>query len=61
MAAVQFARRVSNACGVNLPASFVLDKSHTVESIIARVEALVRCACFSSRLDSIPYQHCRVK
>ncbi|BDA45159.1 Carboxylic acid reductase [Coccomyxa sp. Obi] len=41
MAAVQFARRVSNACGVNLPASFVLDKSHTVDSIIARVKELV--------------------
>lgn len=44
LGAVQFARRVSDACGVNLPASFVLDKSQTLEATAAHVQALVRCS-----------------
>ncbi len=42
LAAIQFARYVSELCGVNLPVSFVLDHSHSLQAIIDRVSSLVR-------------------
>ena len=45
LAAIQFARRVSEACGVSLPVSYVLDKSRTLDGIASHVQALVRCVC----------------
>jgi hypothetical protein len=44
LAAIQFARAVSELCGVNLPVSFVLDHSHSLGAITAHVQGLVRCA-----------------
>ena len=41
LAAVQFARHVSELCGVNLPVSYVLDHSHSLQAIIDHVEELV--------------------
>ena len=41
LAAVQFARHVSELCGVNLPVSFVLDHSHSLQAITDHVEQLV--------------------
>ena len=47
LAAIQFARRVSEACGVSLPVSYVLDKSRTLGAVAEHVQALVRCVpCF---------------
>ena len=36
LAAIQFARAVSDAAGVALPVSFVLDRSHSLSAIIAK-------------------------
>ena len=41
LAAVQFARHVSELCGVNLPVSYALDHSHSLQAIIDHVEELV--------------------
>lgn len=49
LAAIQFARYVSELSGVNLPVSFVLDHSHSLQAIIDKVTALVRCG-----LDAAP-------
>ena len=37
LAAIQFTREVNDACGVEMPVSFVLDHSHTVVAIIEKV------------------------
>jgi acyl carrier protein len=42
LAAIQFARYVSELCGINMPVSFVLDHSHSLQDIIDKVEQLVR-------------------
>jgi acyl carrier protein len=42
LAAIQFARYVSELCGINMPVSFVLDHSHSLLDIIDKVEQLVR-------------------
>ncbi len=42
LAAIQFARYVSELCGVNLPVSFVLDHSHSLQDIINKVTTLIR-------------------
>ena len=44
LAAIQFARYVGELCGVNLPVSFVLDHSHSLQAITDRVNELVRCS-----------------
>ena len=44
LAAIQFARHVSELCGVNLPVSFVLDHSHSLQAITEHVEQLTRQA-----------------
>lgn len=41
LAAIQFARHVSELCGVNLPVSFVLDHSHSLQAITEHVEQLI--------------------
>ncbi|BDA50881.1 Carboxylic acid reductase [Coccomyxa sp. Obi] len=41
LAAIQFARYVGELCGVNLPVSFVLDHSHSLQAIADRVQELV--------------------
>lgn len=46
LAAIQFARYVGELCGVNLPVSFVLDHSHSLQAIEARVQELVRSASY---------------
>lgn len=46
LAAIQFARYVGELCGVNLPVSFVLDHSHSLQAIADRVQQLVRCGPF---------------
>ena len=42
LAAIQFARYVGELCGVNLPVSFVLDHSHSLDAITSHVQELVR-------------------
>ena len=39
LAAIQFTREVNDACGVDMPVSFVLDHSHTLTAIITKVSA----------------------
>ncbi len=46
LAAIQFARYVGELCGVNLPVSFVLDHSHSLQAIADRVQELVRSGDF---------------
>ena len=37
LAAIQFAREVDDLCGTHLPVSFVLDHSHSMQDIVAKV------------------------
>ena len=58
LAAIQFARYVSELCGINLPVSFVLDHSHSLQAIIDRVSSLVRWVqahdmCLSSWISAV--------
>ena len=46
LAAVQFARGVSDACGVELPVSFVLDHAHSLTSIVDKVQLCI-CSCWA--------------
>ena len=39
LAAIQFAREVSELCGVSLPVSFVLDHSHSLKDITEKARA----------------------
>lgn len=41
LAAIQFARYVSELCGVNLPVSYVLDHSHSLQAITDYMEQLI--------------------
>lgn len=41
LAAIQFARHVSELCGVNLQVPYVLDHSHSLQAIIDHVEQLI--------------------
>ena len=36
LAAIQFAREVDELCGTNLPVSFVLDHSHSMQDIVEK-------------------------
>ena len=55
LAAIQFARRISEACGVNLPVSYVLDKSRTLGAIATHVQSLVRCVLFYHILPALAH------
>ena len=41
LAAIQFARHVSELCGVNLQVPYVLDHSHSLQAITDHVEQLI--------------------
>ena len=41
LAAIQFARHVSELCGVNLQVPYVLDHSHSLQAIFDHVEQLI--------------------
>ena len=43
LAAIQFAREVDELCGTHLPVSFVLDHSHSMQDIVAKVSSWYAC------------------
>ena len=49
MAAIQFARHVDELCGTHLPVSFVLDHSHSLQSVVDKVAPQTCCHMYRRR------------
>ena len=58
LAAIQFAREVSELCGVSLPVSFVLDHSHSLRDITEKARCpLLAGSCTNARSCLLLPQH----